>query len=155
MKIIFHDISTDLMTLFAVQLYLNLKKEPKFKKIKRLALVKQGKCRYPVGTIVYLGKDYLNNSVFIMARKKEQQIVCKALRGLNRVLKFNNKFIFYDLNPYRNLYLQLAAVLKCIHILPGFVQQISFYGIRKEFNKLTRDLEKFHNKIKEKTGEKK
>ncbi len=148
MRIIFHDIGTDLMTLFAVEMYLNINQNIEFEKIKRLTLVNQHKSMYPPGTIIYLGVDCCQNHVFMMGRKKEKQVVCKALRGLNRILKFNDKIIFFDLSSYRNIYLRLATLLNYINIPLNFIQRILFYGIQKQFDKLSKDIKKFQNKVK-------
>jgi hypothetical protein len=150
MKIIFHDTGTDLMTLFATQLYLNIEQDIKFEKIKKLTLANQHKTMDPTGTINYLGVDCYKNHVFIMGRKKEKQIVCKALRGLSRILKFDSKINFFDLGSYQNIYLKLATLLKFINIPSNFIQRIIFYGIQKEFNELNRDIKKFKNKLGEK-----
>lgn len=145
MKIIFHNLETDLFTYLVAKVYINYSKNRDIN-IKKI-IEKKPTLKQPTGTLIYIGNDSLENKVYILGRKRKEKIVCQALMGFSRAFNSSEKFCFFDLSNYNNMSLKLALFLS--HFNLKHLNQIYYYGINKEYNRILNDIKNFYRKIKD------
>ena len=161
MRIIFHDCNYDIYTDFCVHYYLNYKNNSYTKKeIYEYIKTNQrniSKLSIAPGNLIYMGKDKLNNKIYILNRRKYKNIVCQALKGLIDIFnpdKINSdkKVTFFNLGYYRNIYLSGIHIIKLLNSPEIFTNKIYLMGILKIKNQFKNDLIELHENVKKESN---
>ena len=154
MKIIFHDNTYDVLSLFTAYLCLHYSENITFNRVLNITMDNISKLEEPAGTLIYIGKDKYKNKIYILNQKNKDKIICQTIMGFSKIFNLKEKYTFFNLNIHKNYYFHLAWFIRKIHLSKLLVNQYTFKGICKEFESISEDIKNLYEKIKIQSGRK-
>lgn len=151
MYIIFHCKKLNLLAYYSVLLYINDKHKNKNKNninqyFYRLKDMEKKYKNKKMGELIFIQKDKYDNYIYLLERGKKYNISIQALLGYNRIFFTKNRYVFFNLDDYQNIYFKIESISEKINL--SFLKKNLFIkGIKKCEQEFINDLILLKNRM--------
>ncbi|MCK8823930.1 DUF3189 family protein [Fuchsiella alkaliacetigena] len=154
MKIVYYDSTGQYLAVVAAALHLKMiskQESPKWEDLKELAYF-DAQNRIELGKLTLIGKDELENDIYILGSGSVAQIIERALLDLNKLLAVEEEFLFVDLTEEESLIFKLALKLKGYSFNFKLVNRLICHSLNSSFSSLITKVEEVEKRLKNSEG---